>query len=54
MSIDLLRQFGSAIPLDALPPETVFNIFEVLGFTHLYSIFDTEDKAIRSFEEKPN
>jgi len=29
--------------------ETVFNIFEVLGFTHLYSIFESEEKAVGSF-----
>ena len=29
--------------------ETVFNIFDVLGFTHLYSIFETEDRAVQSF-----
>lgn len=31
--------------------QTVFNIFEILGFTHFTSIFDSEDKAIRSFAE---
>jgi anti-anti-sigma regulatory factor len=31
--------------------ETVFNIFEVLGFTHLYSVFDSEDRAVTSFQE---
>jgi anti-sigma B factor antagonist len=31
--------------------ETVLNIFDVLGFTQLYSIFDSEDKAVVSFKE---
>jgi anti-anti-sigma factor len=51
--IDQIRENDGDIRMCSMN-ETVFNIFEVLGFTHLYSIFDTEDKAIRSFEEKPN
>jgi anti-sigma B factor antagonist len=31
--------------------ETVRNIFDVLGFTQLYSIFDTEDGAVTSFRD---
>ncbi|HEY4490683.1 MAG TPA: anti-sigma factor antagonist, partial [Acidobacteriota bacterium] len=30
--------------------ETVLNIFDVLGFTRLYSIFEDESVAVRSFE----
>ena len=31
--------------------ETVFNIFDTLGFTHLFKVFDTEDEAINSLKE---
>jgi len=50
--IDQIRENDGDIRMCSMN-ETVFNIFEVLGFTHLYSIFDTEEKAIRSFEEEP-
>ena len=49
-SIDTVRENNGDIRLSNLN-ETVHNIFEVLGFTHLYSIFETEDKAVHSFEE---
>lgn len=26
--------------------ETVFNIFDTLGFTHLFKVFDSEDQAL--------
>ena len=52
-SIDQIRENHGDIRMCSMN-ETVFNIFEVLGFTHLYSIFDSEDSAIQSFEEKPN
>lgn len=29
--------------------ESVFNVFDILGFTELYQIFDDEDRAIQSF-----
>jgi anti-sigma B factor antagonist len=48
--IDQIRENEGDIRMCSMN-ETVFNIFDVLGFTHLYSIFDTEDKAIQSFEE---
>ncbi len=48
--IDVIRENNGDIRICSMN-ETVFNILEVLGFTHLYSIFDTEDKAVRSFEE---
>jgi anti-sigma B factor antagonist len=51
--IDQIRENSGDIRICNMN-ETVFNIFEVLGFTHLYSIFDSEDKAIRSFEETTN
>ena len=28
--------------------ETVFNIFDTLGFTHLFKVFDTEEEALNS------
>jgi anti-sigma B factor antagonist len=48
--IDQIRENEGDIRMCSMN-ETVFNIFDVLGFTHLYSIFETEDKAIQSFEE---
>ena len=48
--IDTIRDNNGDIRMSNVN-QTVFNIFEVLGFTHLYSIFDTEDLAIRSFEK---
>ncbi len=47
--IDEIRENAGDIRMCSMN-ETVFNIFDVLGFTHLYSIFETEDKAIQSFE----
>jgi anti-sigma B factor antagonist len=49
--IDQIRENEGDIRMCSLN-ETVFNIFDVLGFTHLYSIYDTEDKAVQSFGEK--
>ena len=49
-SIDAVRENNGDIRLSNLN-ETVFNIFDVLGFTHLYSIFQTEEKAVESFKE---
>jgi anti-sigma B factor antagonist len=48
--IDQIRENQGDIRMCSMN-ETVFNIFDVLGFTHLYSIFESEDKAIQSFEE---
>lgn len=28
--------------------ETVFNIFDTLGFTHLFKVFETEEEALNS------
>ncbi len=49
--IDQIRENEGDIRMCSMN-ETVFNIFDVLGFTHLYSIYDTEDKAIQSFGER--
>ena len=32
--------------------ETVFNIFDTLGFTHLFKVFNTEEDAISSLAEE--
>jgi len=47
--IDAVRENNGDIRICSMN-ETVLNIFEVLGFTHLYSIFETEDRAVHSFE----
>jgi anti-sigma B factor antagonist len=49
--IDQIRENEGDIRMCSMN-ETVFNIFDVLGFTHLYSIYDTEDKAVQSFGER--
>jgi anti-sigma B factor antagonist len=46
--IEEIRQNGGDLRLANLN-ETVLNIFEILGFHHLYLIFSTEMEAIRSF-----
>lgn len=48
--IDMVRENSGDIRLCAMN-STVKSIFEVLGFTELYSIFDNEEIAIRSFSE---
>ena len=48
--IDTIRENNGDIRICSMN-ETVFNIFDVLGFTHLYSIFDSEESAVRSFTE---
>ena len=48
--IDTIRENNGDIRICNIN-ETVHNIFDVLGFTQLYSIFDTEDKAVVSFGE---
>ena len=48
--IDMVRENHGDIRLCCMN-ETVFNIFEVLGFTHLYSVFSSEDLAVNSFQE---
>jgi anti-sigma B factor antagonist len=47
-AIEEVRENGGDIRLSELN-ETVRNIFEILGFTHLYKIFPTEMEAILSF-----
>jgi len=48
--IDMVRENSGDIRLCAMN-NTVQSIFEVLGFTELYSIFENEEKAVRSFSE---
>lgn len=49
--IDAIRDNNGDIRMCSMN-ETVFNIFDVLGFTHLYSIFESEEKAINSFTQQ--
>lgn len=48
--IDEIRSHGGDLRLSSLN-ETVLNIFEILGFHHLYKIFGSEGEAVRSFRE---
>jgi anti-sigma B factor antagonist len=45
-----VREGNGDIRLSNMNP-TVFNIFEILGFTHFTSIFDSEETAVRSFQD---
>jgi anti-sigma B factor antagonist len=49
--IEEVRHHGGDIRLAELN-ETVRNIFEILGFHHLYRIFPSEADAIHSFREE--
>jgi anti-sigma B factor antagonist len=49
--IEEIRHHGGDIRLADLN-ETVRNIFEILGFNHLYRIFPSEVEAIVSFREE--
>jgi len=49
--IEEIRHHGGDIRLTDLN-ETVRNIFEILGFNHLYRIFPSEVEAILSFREE--
>jgi len=48
--IEEVRHHGGDIRLADLN-ETVHNIFEILGFNHLYRVFPSEGEAILSFRE---
>jgi len=48
--VEEIRTNGGDIRLAELN-ETVRNIFEILGFNHLYRIFPSEVEAILSFRE---
>jgi len=47
-SIEEIRENGGDLRLSELN-ETVRNIFEILGFNHLYRIFPSELEAVMSF-----
>jgi anti-sigma B factor antagonist len=47
-AIEEIRSNGGDLRL-ASPNETVQNIFEILGFHHLYRMFSSEAEAIASF-----
>lgn len=49
--IDEVRANGGDIRLADLN-ETVRNIFEILGFDHLYRIFPSEGEAVLSFQQE--
>ena len=49
-AIEEIRDNGGDLRLTELN-ETVLNIFEILGFHHLYKIFHSEMEAITSFHE---
>jgi anti-sigma B factor antagonist len=49
-AIEEIRANGGDLRLAGLS-ETVQNIFEILGFHHLYRIFGTEDEAVSSFRQ---
>ena len=47
-SIEEIRANGGDLRLSELN-ETVYNIFEILGFNHLYRVFASETEAVSSF-----
>ena len=49
-AIEEVRGNGGDIRLSELN-ETVANIFEILGFNHLYQIFPSEVEAVLSFQD---
>jgi anti-sigma B factor antagonist len=49
-AIEEIRTNGGDLRLTNLN-ETVLNIFEILGFNHLYRIFPSEMEAISSFRQ---
>ena len=50
-AIEEIRTNGGDLRLANLN-ETVLNIFEILGFNHLYRIFPSEVEAIMSFRQE--
>lgn len=48
--IEKVRENNGDIKLSAMN-EKVYNIFDLLGFPLLYEIFNTEDEAIKKFNE---
>jgi len=52
-TIEEIRGNGGDLRLTDLN-ETVQNIFEILGFNHLFRIFPSEKEAVLSFREGPD
>ena len=52
-AIEEIRGNGGDLRLTDLN-ETVQNIFEILGFNHLFRIFPSEQEAVMSFREGPD
>jgi anti-sigma B factor antagonist len=48
--VEEVRGRGGDIRLTDLN-DTVLNIFEVVGFNHLYRVFDSEREAIQSYQD---
>jgi anti-sigma B factor antagonist len=48
--IEKVRENAGDIKLTTMS-DKVFNIFDLLGFPLLYEIFNTEDEAVKKFEE---
>jgi len=48
--IDEVRENQGDIKLSNMS-ENIFNIFDILGFTHLYKIFKDESEALDSFSK---
>jgi len=49
--IEELREKGGDIRIGALLPK-VRQVFDILGFTEIFQLFETADEAVRSFQEK--
>ena len=47
--IEPLREQGGDIKIAALQPR-VYNVFDLLGFPMLFDIVDTEEEALKRFE----
>ena len=48
--IEDIREKQGDIRLCELSP-SVYEVFDILGFTHLFRIFPTEEEAVRSFSD---
>ncbi len=48
--IEEVREEGGDIKIAALRPK-VYNVFDLLGFPMLFDIVDTEEEAVKRFEE---
>lgn len=48
--IEEIRELGGDIKITNLKPK-VFNVFDLLGFPTLYDILDTEEDALKRFQQ---